>query len=236
MGRRRFYRPPDTRSSLGDGHVQEACAVLSRNAQRTVNAMTKYEFSREQTLPMLFRDDDIAKMQAVNGMVDAARDNIPYKLAEACYLWIDYERANLPAIEQSRLFVQPERIGPLLNHIAAVRDIHLRFEAVKYVLRWFNREATPGAIRYYWPTAMQLCPKATCWDDLQEVPTRFKEPEGIGKRMQMIRDSATTVATSLLLPAHVAPKNKDKLWLTFESYQPTQGDLGWTTDVAVYHL
>lgn len=236
MGRRRFYRPPDTRSSLGDQHVQDACTRLTRDAQRTINLMTKYEATRERTLPMLFRDDDIAKLQAVRGMVDASRDTQAYMVGDHCYLWINYEDALLPTIEPSRLHIQPERIGPLLNHVAAVRAIHLQFEAVKYVLRWFNREATPGAIRYYWPTAMQLCPKATCWEGLQEVPTRFKEPDGLGMRMQMVRDSAATVATSLLLPSHAVPKNAGKMWLTFESYQPTHGELGWTTDQGLYHL
>lgn len=207
----------DERASIGDVHVSNAGDALNRTCAATVAEMTHYGRTREQTLPMLFRDDDLDKLKQVRGMVKTASDTRSYQIQPNVTLNIDYEGALVPAIEGARLYMQPNRVGPLLTYIAEVKAIHDRFEEVKAVLRYLNRQATPGAIRYYWPSALKLCPNTTAFADLVEVPSRYTIPPKIGDWMQCLKDAATTVTGSLMLPATAKARTRDKMWLTFPS-------------------
>jgi hypothetical protein len=66
MGRRNSYSNvptsygADERSSLGDSHVSTAVTEIAKLQQRAVATMAQYRDSREATLRMLFRDEDIA--------------------------------------------------------------------------------------------------------------------------------------------------------------------------------
>jgi hypothetical protein len=68
------------------------------------------------------------------------------------------------------------------------------------MLRWFNRHATVGAIRHYWPAAVTLCPNAPNLKGLLEKPAeRFNVPIGVTEMLPLIRETAATVATMQLL-------------------------------------
>jgi hypothetical protein len=199
--------------------------------------MTHYPHSREGTLPMLFRDDDLAKLEAVRGMVDPMSDTEVYGIAPDVHLTINYKEARVPTIDANRLFMQQDRITPLVSFIAEVKAIHDKFEEVKAVLRWLNCNATPGAIRYYWPTILELCPNSPAFADLQNVPTRYHNPPGIHNWLQSIRDAAATVAGSLLLPSDAAPRLKKQMWLTFASTTVHLGsEILYITDQMTYYL
>lgn len=245
MGKRRggFQNVPaatySERSSLGDAHVDAAITEITKLAQRAVATMTHYELTRESTLPMLFRDDDIAKLQAVRGMVQAHAATMSYMLQPSVFLFISYEDAQVPTIERDRLYIQPGRVGPLLNFVAAVKAVHDRYEEVKGVLRWLNRNATPGAIRFYWPTAMKLTPKSLIWADLREVPSRYSVPPNISGWLQPLRDAAATMAGAAMLPATAAERPRETMWLSFHSCPvKLDGNAGSTynTDHMIYNL
>lgn len=235
--RRNVTRTSDERSSIGDGYVDEAVAKLNLTCGAAVATMTRYTQSREETLPMLFRDDDLAKLEAVLGMVDPSMNQEGYIVQPDVILTVSYAGAKVPTIERGRLYLQPDRIAPLLSYIAEVKAIHDKFEEVKAVLRWFNRNATPGAIRYYWPTALELCRKAPAFDALQEVPTRYHNPPKISSWLQPIKDAAATVAGSLLLPGDARPRIRDKMWLTFATTTVhLANEVFYATDQMVYYL
>lgn len=230
---------PELRSSLGDSHVDEAVKDLSMMCAKTIATMTNYELSREQTLPMLFRDEDLRKAREANHLVDTSSNVKAYDIDHDVQLYVNYRDGNCPALEIGALYLQPQRMGPLINHIAAVRAVHARFEEVKGVLRWLNRNATPGAIRFYWPTALKLCPRSQPMLELQHVPTRYSNPPNLGDWMQALKDTASTVAGAQMLPATAVPKGKGTMWLTF-AQKTVDVDAGnfqhYTTDAMTYHL
>lgn len=227
----------DERSSIGDLHVSNAGDALNRTCAATIAEMTSYGRTREQTLPMLFRDDDLDKLKAVRGMVKTSGDTRGYQIQPSVTLFIDYEEALLPAIEAGRLYIQPDRVGPLLTYIAEVKAIHDRFEEVKGVLRYLNRNATPGAIRYYWPAALKLCPNTTAFADLVEVPSRYTIPPKIGDWMQSLKDAAATVTGSLMLPQTATPRTRNTMWLTFSSARVRLTlDANYLTDQMTYFI
>lgn len=242
MGRR--YQPSnmptnwqEQRSSIGDIHVDKALGDLNKWCKSTVNALTHYNPTRMKTLHMLFNDDTVAKLSQVRGMVDPMTNIKAYAIQERVILTIDFEGELIPPVQSEFLDVYPDRITPLLTYVEQVRAIHDRYEEAKAVLKWLNRNATPGAIRYYWPTAMKLTPKAKIWEDLQDVPSRYSEPTGIGDWLQALRDAAATVVNATLLPADAAPRAKGHMTLTFA---PKKVEVGATqsyqTDNMTYNV
>lgn len=242
MARRRgsFTNVPvgngDARASIGDFAVNDAITKLNTAAQRAVALMTTYEHTRESTIPMLFRDQDIAALTQVRGMVQPRSNIEAYDVDRHVRLSIDYEDAFVPAILPSRLLVHPNRSAPLRAYIAAVRAIHDQYQEVVHVLRWLNRNATPGAIRYYWPAAMQLCPHSTAFKDLEHVPARYSVPPGIGDHMQLLRDAAACVVSMTLLPKDSKPTPRGTMWLTFAQTSVKKGDATYQTDQMIYNI
>ena len=220
----------DARSSLGDGYVETACNTINRQMARTANMMVEYSPSCEDVLPMLFLDDTLAKLKAVLGMVDPSTSYKYYRITPHVSLRIYFDGAAVPTIEPEHVHVQPFRAEPLLKAIEEIRAIYIQYERVKHTLRWFNRNATPGAIRHYWPAVLQLCPDSPALKDLKATPARFASPPKIGQMLPLIRETASTMSMATLLPADAAPRKHDKLQLTFYGEKVSDGTYEFETD------
>jgi hypothetical protein len=247
MGRRRQFmqswKNSNERSSLGDANVDTALGRINQLAGATANVMTQYDIHPRQTIAALFHADDIVKAQAVKGIVEPRYRQRSYEIMGDVTLKIDWTDANneivIPPIEPSRLHVQPAA-APLLNWIEEVRKIHLAFEEVKAVLKWLNRNATPAAIRYYWPTAMKLVPESPIWATLQEVPNRYTVPLKIANWSNCLKSAANTVTGSTLLPHDAAAKERSDFHVTFGRTKvigdPVNNEAEYTTDSMSYNL
>jgi hypothetical protein len=229
----RIHRRPEQRSSLGDLHVETAIGDINRLQTRAVALMSDYDISREDTLPMLFRDGDLHKLKQVHGMVEARLSVMLYTIQPGVSLHIDFTGAQVPSIEAEWLYLQPDRTGPLLNYIAAVKAVHEQYEEVKAVLRWLNRNATPGAIRFYWPTAMNLTKSSPIWRDLQQVPSRCNVPAGLSDWIQPIKDSANTMAAAAMMPDTLT-RPRGTMGLSFAPIRHPSGR--YTTDQRTYNV
>jgi len=229
---------PGERASIGDSYVAEAVKALNTTCQKTVTVMTHWQQTREATLPMLFSDRVLEKMHAVRGLVDHRSDNINYDMGDGATLTINYHEARLPAINATALrHDRAITAAGLYEHIAAIKAVHDRFEEVKGVLRWCNKHCTPGAIRYNFPQALQLCPQAPAFRDMSGVPTRHVNPSNIGGWVQPIKDAAATLAQAVMLPDDVKPRDKGTMWLTFASKTIHLAvDAYYETDVMTYNF
>lgn len=240
MGRRRVFgtRGPEERASLGDVHVENAVSEINRICQKTAAVMAHYNHTREHTLPMLFRDEDLAKLEAVRGMVDCLSSAEHYVIHPDTLLGISYLEAKVPTIAPRTLEMQPGRLAPLQAFVAEAEAIYLKFEEVKAVLKWLNRNATPGAIRYFFPTAMKLCPDSPIWRDLQEVPDRYNTPAGITSWLQAIKNAANTMAAAALLPSDAQARVRKQMWLTFtrRGVALNVDGLHYSTDAITFNL
>lgn len=241
MGRRRHgfstFAGPTARSSLGDTHLADAITALSKTCGATVATMLRYEPSIHQTIPMLFRDDAVQRIKAAQGLIDPSSSINAFDIMMGVALGLNFTTI-MPTPTEDAFLLQHERARPLLHWITEVQAIHNRFEEVKGVLRWLNANATPGAIRYYFPSAMKLCPRSPAFTDMEAVPTRHHTPPGINEWLQAIRDASTTVASSLLLPNDAQPKQRDKMWLTIHTAPVHLVPAGahYTTDTMTYNL
>ena len=95
----------------------------------------------------------------------------------------------------------PEAIKVALEDI---RGVHMRFNMLRDLLEWFDKNATPGAIKYYFPCLAALIP-SDVGVHVRESPfhkadgIRYKEPVGIAQHLPEIRSCAALVASALLL-------------------------------------
>lgn len=229
---------PEVRSSLGDSHVEAAVSAINVLGQRSMALMTEYRHTREATLQMLFSPDTLAKMSQVRGMVTASSYVGNYVIPGTdATMSINFAEALCPTIDAGMLALQEHKVGPLIECIHTMQAIHYQFEEIKGVLRWLNRNATLGAIRYNWPTAMKLCPNSPI-RDMEGVPSRFHNPPNIGDWMQMLKDSATTFAGTLLLPDSATKRNRTTMWLTFPTKTVTNGlnSATYVSDNIIYNL
>lgn len=236
---------PEERSSLGDSHLNEAITNINKVQQQAVALMTHYQPTREKTLSMLFHDTDIEKLRQVRGLIKTDTNIKTYAIGTAedddINLSIDYEGAAVPSIQPEALAIYPDRVGPLLDFTVAVKAEHRKYEELKGVLRWLNRNATPGAIRYFFPQAMKLVPTSPIWRDLQEVPSRYTTPSDYGIWAQVLRDAANTVAGMMLFPSDTHARERKQMWLTFKPIpvhldQSDPNKTHYKTDQVIYNL
>lgn len=198
------------------GREMEA-AIRRINAQQQIAAavLTEYTLGVPETIAMLFDDEDVAKATAAKGIVIAPYSTTAeYVLQPAMRLGINSDGAYCPPLRPGRLAVNKSRYVPLAHYIHRAEALYLQYEQVKAVLRWLNQNATLNAIRYYFPTAMQLCPETFRG---MEMASRHSTPEHIHDWLQPMRDAAATVASAAMLPVPAEARKRNKMWLTFDS-------------------
>lgn len=99
----------------------------------------------------------------------------------------------------------------LRANIATWRDdmlaIYRKWMVVRYVAKWFDNNASFGAVRYYWPSMMALLPEGcTPLQNLHNAGLeKYKEPFGISKMLHLVRKTATTVTAGQMLPKRSNP-------------------------------
>lgn len=221
------------RASLTDTAMEFAITTIKQTQQRAMTVLTQYTPSREATIAMLFNPDTIQRATAARNIVMPAQWCPDYTI-QGVQLEINYKEGRCLPINTSALDLQYPAISPLFSFIDEVKAIHMRYEEVKGVLRWFNRNATTSAVRYYWPTAMQLCPGP--FRDLQGLPARYNTPPGISDLLQAIRDSSATWVGAQMLPSDVDPRPRATMRLTFPSIVVPCGGQKYMTDVTYYNI
>ena len=243
MGRRSYSRHlsgllhATERSSLGDSHVDKALGNINMLQAQSVSLRAKYAQTMAQTLPMFIPDDVLDKAAAAKPFIVPHREQETYPILSGVMLCCRFEGSPWITVSKDAMRINPARIQPLLTYIAQVKAVHDTFEEVKAVLKWLNRKATPGAIRYYWPTAMKLCPQSPAWSALPEVPTRFSQPAGIGEWLQPMRDAAATMAGAAFIPADTTVPVRGDMWLTLGATAVHRTPLSsYATDHRTYNM
>ena len=235
MGRGHRYFGTPIPSALGDNHVEVGLDTINSLCQKTMAVMTEYPFTREQTVPMLFPPDVLDRALAAKELIEPETNTIDYTIAGAV-LNLHYVGSYWPPINESAMALQPSA-EPLLAFIEQVRAIHLQFEEIKDVLCWLNRNATPGAIRYYFPVASALCPDSPPLKALPHVPSRYTQPIGINDWMQTIKDASACYASTQMLPGTARFRQRERaMWLTFPGEMIRRGPIECHSDSMTYNL
>lgn len=221
---------------MGESHVEIALNNLNIQQQVAAAVTTAFPGDRQSVLHMLIPDDTYDKLRAVRGMVETGAIK-HYEIVPGVDLFVDFSSAPIPSFEPEAVQIQTNRVGPLMTFLNELQAVHERYEEVRGVLKWLNRHATPGAIRYYWPAAMKLVSTSPIWADLSEVPSRYSIPDLISEWSQNLKDSASTVTGMLLLPSDVYARKREKMWVTMKPKRVHVGERsGYTTDTITYNI
>jgi hypothetical protein len=241
MGRRRSYGAPSPPSALGQPHVAAAIEKLKRLQATTIAVMTRWPVARDETIKMLFDPGTLRRAQDAIAIITPASTYKFYPMGGSTWLKVDYgfpvdQPSIFPPISDAVLELQSSA-APLQVYIAEVHRIHLQFEEVKYVLRWLNSHATPGAIRFYWPPAWGLCPDSPAVAEMPHIPSRYLQPQDIHKLAPLLKDTASVYAGAMVLPSDATPRPLGSMRLTFDAelYSPTP-DVTFRTDPMEYNI
>jgi hypothetical protein len=243
MGRRRNFtinRSEDGyRASIGDGPVDVACARLDKAVCIEARMITDRVFMTDTVASWLFPDDLIALLKQASPYVDPSSQTGSYEPLRGAHMPsvnMRFDQSDYPPPTALALRPYQDRIVPLEDMICAVNVLRQKYGAVKHLLRWFNRNATPAAVRTYWPSVLTLCKDSPIGKDYPDVPSRYTVPTDIGKVLPLIRDTAATVAMMQMLPADVFPRPRGQVWLTYGANPATHEGVDISLDSLMVNL
>jgi hypothetical protein len=184
----------------------------------------------------LFRDEDVAKLTAVHGLLSYERETETYDLRPRLNGHITIEADYMPAPSKEALYWQSERAGSLASAVATLNELHVKWGAVKHLLRWFNRNATPGAVRANWPSVLTLCSDSPSLRELQHAPTRYTNPQELSSLLPLIRSTATTVAAMAMIPGDAQPRLRGTVRVTLPQRTVPYEGVEISVDSQTFHL
>lgn len=208
-----------SRASIGDYYVDQACNALNK-AMWIEATMFVQPIEWRALLPMVIPDDVMDKLRAAApyASMPGLSRNYDMRPHAAAYLAIDFDGMGI--IPPHTLMVHPERWEPLREKIVALDELRKKWGAVKYVLRWCNRNMTPGAVRNIWPSALALSPDSPNMKEMKgAAPVRYDQPARLGEMLPLIRYTAGIVAGMQMLPSDVTPRKREGVCVTLD--EPT---------------
>lgn len=219
MGRRYTGRTvstnPGERNSIGDYYVDEACKAIDKVAKAEAAMLIEHIPVSTQLIDSLFKPDHLVKLRQAYGLVEPSHWLTSYDLKPHVAGTLAIQFNNTGTLPPNGNLVSPnDAAKPFFATCQEIRDIHIKWGAVKHMLRWFNRNATPAAIRAYWPAVMNLCKDAPNVKAMGEkTPERYDMPPGLNNMLALVRETAGTVATMQLIDDRKGRENNG-LFLT----------------------
>lgn len=205
-----------SRASIGDFDVDQACNTLNTAAQREC-AMYLDEFRAGDILNWFFEEETLRRLRLVKDLVPVTQNLQDYVLLPHARMVIDFKELTVPTILPTAYKPDLTKCQPIIAAAEKALEIQSKYARVKHLLRWFNRNATPGAIRAYWPAVLTLCPDSPSMRALMNaVPTRYDTPRGIGVLLPLIRETASTVAAMELIPADIQKRPRNDVWFSLD--------------------
>lgn len=203
------------RSSIGDDTVTNAVDLI-RTAMHTEIAMyVDQGFTALEVMDMLFPDDLACKLLAVKNAIMPSSWTGRYPLQDNVYLSTDWTKTGIPTPLPHAMDKHHERMGRLYSAMETIRITRIKYGKVVHLLRWLNNYATPGAIRNYWPSVLPLTAGSSFARDNADAPDRYSTPPGIGSFLELLRETAGTVAGMQLIPSTMKQRSLDQVWLTY---------------------
>jgi hypothetical protein len=177
--------------------------------------MSLEPFTAEDALDWLFSADVLQRAKAVRGIVAPEYKTERYFIPglKGVQLTLNFKNIPLPTIVAEAATPDLSKCASFLAAVETARGIQHRYARVKHLLCWLDANATPGAIRTYWPAVVALCPHSGI-AKLPSTPTRCATPAAIGEMLPLIRETAGTVAAMQMIPADIAARDQNDMWIT----------------------
>lgn len=231
MARRRNYENPG-KHSLGN-ELKSALAMLDRLQLRVIKAMVQVDFTAHDVVTWLWDDHTREIMHKAYFVVPSINVHNNYSFpTDNCSIRFDWAALQLAAPADDIMDIKPDA-HRLFDVMEEVNVIRVKFATARHLVNWMDAHATAGAIRAYWPTMLSL----VSTDVIPHAMPKFHhEPEGIAPMLSLLRDTAATVASALVLPEAA---NIGKTKLVFNARQtslPINMDRADTMDIESFVL
>lgn len=205
------------RSSIGDDTVNGAVNRITAAMHAEIAMNVERGFIAMDALHMFFPDDLADQLRAVRHCVTPSSTTGNYPVGGSdIKTHVDWSKSGIPTPSVDAMQPHYDRMDLFHAAIQTVRDARIKYGKVVHLIRWFNRNATPSAVRNYWPSALALVPGSRFAADNAEPPSRYSVPNGIGGLLSLLRETAGTVAGMQLIPSDMKGRARGQVWLTFE--------------------
>jgi hypothetical protein len=179
--------------------------------------MNLEHFKAADALDWVFSADVLQRAAAVKGIVTPGYKHENYHLPNTnITLTLDFENLPVPPIMSTAATPDLSKCATFVAAIKTAQEIQHKYARVKHLLRWLDANATPGAIRTYWPAVVALCPRSAI-AKLPSAPARCTTPHGIGEMLPLIRETAGTVAAMQMIPADITTRGATDMWIALPS-------------------
>ena len=202
MSRRRPRSAPPN-GSLTVYQKQTALHKVKTLEKAMVSTMVPLNFDLQAICNWCFPADALAKLREALPLVDSAthRHTYPIKIEGILTrLSLELDGIGYPALNETLFKLPPGNL--LYDAIIHMQKIVKQFNEVRMVINWMDKNASVGALRYYFPAILSLIPADNT--PLFEVNGNVhKTPQGIADYIPLIRDRVSPlIVSALFLPAH----------------------------------
>ena len=202
MSRRRPRNAPPN-GSLTFYQKQTALHKVKTLEKAMVSTMVPLDFDLQAICNWCFPADALAKLREALPLVDSAthRHTYPLKIEGILTrLSLELDGIGYPAPNETLFKLPPGNL--LYDAIIHIQKIVKQFNEVRMVINWMDKNASVGALRYYFPAILSLIPADKT--PLFEVNGNVhKTPQGIADYIPLIRDRVSPlIVSALFLPAH----------------------------------
>ena len=214
MSRRRPRNAPPN-GSLTFYQKQTALHKVKALEKAMVSTMVPLNFDLQAICNWCFPADALAKLREALPLVDSAthRHTYPFTIeGVSTRLSLELDGIGYPAPNETLFKLPPGNL--LYDAIIHIQKIVKQFNEVRMVINWMDKNASVGALRYYFPAILSLIPADKT--PLFEVNGNVhKTPQGIADYIPLIRDRVSPlIVSALLLPAVLADTSINKATAT----------------------
>lgn len=212
---RRSQRPAE-KSALSPKARDHVLWQLDKLRDSTITAMVTTDTTRKQIIEFMFSENTRRILREAHGVVDGGSEMVMYELAPHINLRIgEWGAHNMAPPAPEVVEIDHAKASNLLAAVTEISRILDDFASVKTVVKWLDKNASINAFRYYFPSVLSLVPEKHRVP--YELSDRFVEPQGVAEYVPLIRESASIVASSLLLPEKAIPAKLD-MQLQFDGH------------------
>lgn len=210
-----------TRNKQKDDTLNRVKYKINALMQNVVHATVDITFESMDIIEALYDPATVQLLRAAHEWVAEAETPcyVTYRMSTSTTIRLDGNKMSvlLPnparALSLTTLENVPNLHGKAPDILLQCREVERivhDFAMVHYAANWLIENATPGAIRYYWPSMLALAgDKADQFP--VELPSNYHEPKGIHSLIPMLRATAGIVAGALMLGDVPAPENQQML-------------------------
>lgn len=225
MRRRRHHDP----QAIPYNEYQETKRKLDTAEKNYIRVMAPNELTFKQIIDLLFSQEHQKLLKDAFKLVDTHNTSgiiRPVKIGLddiRAHIHIEFEDMLMPKSEIA-LAVHDTPLGEHLRNIAIICR---KFYVCTEVLDWFQNNATPGAIRNYWPAILPFLPSECVVKKHEGL--RYKVPHGINEHLDKIRETGEFL-TQVTMAPHV---ERDTRTHNKISVMLSDNQMNWTSNYIV---